>query len=188
MSPKRSILFKSEQDMNLRELLGLSQQDLASFCGMSKSHLGMIETNKRSWPMGKGKSDVELIMAYAQAEKEPADISVQEKPDPWEKKIWTRRLLEMKSEKFRKENELNKMEFKLKAARKLLQTCIKLKQNHAKKAAENETLIALWEHLARQRIHQNNEDEQAWLKLRLKQLDEGQLVVEKVLEKWAVSR
>ena len=187
MPQKKSVLSKREEDLSIRETLGISQEELASFCGFSKSHLAMIETNQRSWPMGKGKSDLELVMAYTEAEKEPADISAQEKPEPWELDIWNKRLSEIKIERYRKKKELSKMEFKLKSARRLLQTCLKLRQNHPQKAAQKAALINLWEYLAKERIHTNNEDEQAWLKLRLKQLDETKVLVESVLEKWGNS-
>ena len=184
MSRKQSVLFKKEEDLSIREILGLSQQDVASFCGISKSLMAMIEINERSFPMGKGKSDLELVQAYIEAEKDPVDLSAYEKPEEWEMKVWTKRLAEIKMEKFRKKNELKKMEFKLKSARKLLQVCLKLRQNHPEKVKQRTALINLWEFSAVERIKENNESEQAWLKLRLKQLDENHELVEEALQKW----
>ena len=63
MSRKQSVLIKKEEDLSIREILGLSQQDVASFCGISKSLMAMIEINERSFPMGKGKTDLELVQA-----------------------------------------------------------------------------------------------------------------------------
>lgn len=184
MPRKQSVLIKKEEDLSIREILGLSQQDVASFCGISKSLMAMIEINERSFPMGKGKTDLELVQAYIEAEKDPVDLSAYEKPEEWEMKVWTKRLAEIKMEKFRKQNELKKMEFKLKAARKLLQVCLKLRQNHPEKVDQKTALINLWEFSAIERIKENNESEQAWLKLRLKQLDENQELVEEALKKW----
>jgi hypothetical protein len=141
----------------------------------------MIEIRKRSWP--NGKSDDELYLAFQEGEKNPADLSeylMSEVPDL---KVWIRRLLLIKNERFRKENDLEKMAFNGKAAQRLLQTCIKLRQNHPEKVKQKPALINLWEHVAKERILENNESEQEWLKLRLKQLEEEQALVERAIQK-----
>jgi len=181
MPRKSSVLFRSEDTLKLRERLGLSQKDLASFGRISKSLLAMIEIRKRSWP--RGKSDTELYLAYAEGEKNPADLSEFVKPDASELNVWNKRLHQIQNERFRKENDLERMAINAKAARRLLQTCIKLRESHPEKVKQKPALINLWEHLAKERILENNESEQDWLKLRLKQLEEEQALVERAIQK-----
>jgi transcriptional regulator with XRE-family HTH domain len=181
MPRKKSVLRKKESNLSIRESLGISQEDYAAFCGLSKSMLSMIEIGKRDWPIGKGKNDHELIMAYLEASQNPSDISQLALPDPWEKDIWQKRLLQNQGELIRIKQLEKKMAFHYKAGQNLLRACLVLKEKFPEKAAKKEKLISLWEFLARDKIRKYNLEEQDWVQLKKQSLLAEEALLKKVL-------
>ena len=74
---KKSVLDKIPDRLIIRERLGISQENYATFCGVSKSMLSMIEINERNWPMGSSNHSW-ITIDFNEAEKNPPDLSVLE--------------------------------------------------------------------------------------------------------------
>ncbi len=172
----------SEEKLSIRLELGILQEDWAAFSGISKSLLAMIETNKREWPLGKGKTDLPLISAYAKAMEEPADLLHLEKPESMVRSQFEARLSGIRTQRFKKEKDLKKMQFLLKSGRKLLQTCHRLKLEFPELDQNRHSLLELWEKNALERISKNHEDIQALLEMKLRHLNEEEGLILKALD------
>lgn len=180
MARRGSVYTKTSH--TLRESLGLTQVEYAAFCNISPSVLGMIETNRREWPLGKGLEELPLVLAYAKSEKEPLDLSAWELPDPKSISRLERRLLEITGLQYRLENELKRMDYFLKTGRHLLQTCQYLRRDHAEAVAGKLNKIEYWEHLAANRIQENLESLQSPLRLQLRHLGEEEALLKETLK------
>jgi hypothetical protein len=175
----------SKEKLSIRLELGILQEEWAAFSGISKSLLAMIETNKREWPLGKGKTDLPLVSAYAKSMEEPADLLHLEKPESMARSQFEARLSGIRTQRFKKEKELKKMQFLLNSGRKLLQTCHRLKLEFPELDQNKQSLLALWEQYALDRISKNHEDIQAMLEMKLRHLDEEEGLILKALERFS---
>lgn len=78
---KRKAPFKKQpEDLNFREELGLKLEDVAPFCGVSVSMLGMIESDQRHWPWKANGNHQKLKMATYQSLQNPLDEAELPKP------------------------------------------------------------------------------------------------------------
>lgn len=182
MAKRRSVFYKPENSRSIREQLGITQEDYAAFSGISKSMLGMIEIGQRSWPVGKGKTDTPLVLAYALSQKAPADLSEFEKMGDEEIASLRFRLRQIALERMRREKELEQMQFFQTTSRNLLQMCHRLKQDNPDLAQKKQAVIDFWEHSAGQRLLKNSREQQQLLEMKIRHLVEEEALILIILE------
>jgi len=174
---KRSVYSKPPGQLLTRERLGITQEDYASFCGISKSMLSMIEINQRYWPLGKSNHSW-IAVDFNEVEKNPPDLSAFEKAESWEIKDYKQDALKLSVEIYKAENLLEEMEFKYKASSMRLKTCLKLRARFTNPDSLEESLLNLWEQTAKVEIRKNRPLNQQLIRLNLENLKSKKLLVE----------
>lgn len=174
---KRSLLAKLPQNLSIREQLGISQEQYADFCGISKSMLSMIEIGKRNWPGG-SPNDSEILLAFGQASKEPPDTSAFEIAQPTEKKNLEHRFRKLKVEKDRAVIVLEAMTFGYTQAQLRLKVCLLLREKFPDETTEGK-LIGLWQHKARIKLRKASPMVQELLQLQIDNLEKKMEAVER---------
>jgi transcriptional regulator with XRE-family HTH domain len=162
---RKSLLYKMPDRLSVREKIGAGQKHYASFCGISKSMLSMIEINQRDWPSKK--SDMEIRHAFYEAEKQNPDISAFEKPDDYQKKANKMRLMKLKIECYKLESALESMTFIYQQAARMLKTCAILHQKFTEPKALEFKIIDFWEFDASLKLSKNNPVDQELMQIQL---------------------
>lgn len=177
---KKSVVAKRPENLSIRERLGISQEDFAMFCDVSKSTLSMIEIGKRNWPMGK-LNQYEITSAFFTAEKEQTPVPAPPEPEAGKKSTLTRRLLKLRIEEFKVEKALEKMAFGYQAAASLWRTCGKLREKFTNPESLEAKLLNIWEHQATVKLKKSNPDVQNLLKAKLEGIRTEMQFVEKLV-------
>jgi len=174
---KRSVYTKAPDQLITRESLGITQEDYASFCGISKSMLSMIEINERYWPLGKHNHSW-IAVDFNEVEKNPSDILAFEKAEDWEIKEYKLYALKLSIEIYKAENLLEEMEFKYKAASMRMKTCLKLRLRFTNPDSVEVSLLNLWEQTAKVDLRKYKPLNQQLIRLKLENLNAKKLLVE----------
>ena len=182
MGQKKAVFKKSALERSIREWLGVSQENYASFCGISKSMLSMIELNLRSWPTGK--TDLTVIQAFIIARQNPEDLSELEKPHARKKKEWITLLKKLKLDIYKMKMALERQEFDLESAHLLARVCRLLRKQFPETDSIQSSILDLWEHTAQLKIKANSKAEQDWLRLQMDQKSARMDFIRKKLLEW----
>jgi transcriptional regulator with XRE-family HTH domain len=177
----RKAYLKSSGRRTIREQLGITQKDWAFCCGITRSHLAMIESGERSRPLDPDKSDFPLDMAFFNSQSEPADLSAAETLSESALASLRSRLRLISIERYKKNKELEQMQDLLKVGRDLLQFVHRLRQDPPRHVQGRPALLNLWEIQAKEYIEQNHESLQALVHLSLRQLAEEEALIQGLL-------
>lgn len=153
--PKKATIQKLPQELTFREELGLSLEHMATFCGVSVSMLGMIESKRRNWPTG-NLNHIKLQMALTQVQQqEPAEGEL---PAPSERQLDVihRQIRELEYKHSSLQLELKKMQFRYTQASQLFRVCQKLKPEFPTPNTLESTGLDLWEKKSIRRMEDNS--------------------------------
>jgi transcriptional regulator with XRE-family HTH domain len=142
---KRAAHRKHSSELKIRELLGISQEEYAAFFRVSPSLLSMIEINKRNW---QGMGDNDMNVAYREAEKDTAPVSIPLELTTEKKTDLEIRFLTLKRDLFNNEQGHKKTVFGHQQCERRLKTCARLREKYTDPQSLQVKLIDLWERTA----------------------------------------
>ena len=177
---KRAVHKKHSSELRIRELLGISQEEYAIFFGISPSMLSMIETNKRYWP---GMGDNDIVMAYSEAEKDPAPVSIPLELTLEKKSDLEILFLTLKRDLFKNEQGQKKTVFGQQQCERRLKTCARLREKYTDPQSLQAKLIDLWEKTAQYKLEEKLPVELELEEIQLEALRKQLAVMEKWMKK-----
>jgi len=149
---KKSPFAKGKENLNFREHLGLSLEDVAGFCGVKISTLGMIESGQRHWPWKLDDNHLQLNLASIQAQNEPLQEVDLPKLETYEIENLEDELQTLALEQIRSKKKLSKMKFQFEQAKTLLKTCFILESKYQDPDSKEFLAIRYWKNLAEDRL------------------------------------
>lgn len=177
---RRATYRKHSSELRIRELLGISQEEYAIFFGVSASMLSMIETNKRYWP---GMGDNDMVMAYSEAEKDPAPVSIPMEVTPEKISDLEVLFLTLKRDLFKNEQGQKKTTFGRQQCERRLKTCARLREKYTDPQSLQVKLIDLWERTAQFKLEEKLPVEIELEEIQLEAVRKQMAVLEKWLKK-----
>lgn len=177
---KRAVHKKHSSELRIRELLGISQEEYAAFFRVSPSLLSMIEINKRFWP---GMGDNDMIVAYKEAEKDPAPVSIPMELTPEKKTDLEILFLTLKRDLFNNEQGQKKTVFGQQQCERRLKTCARLREKYTDPLSLQVKLIDLWERTALFKLEEKLPVELELEEIQLEAIRKQLAVLEKWMKK-----
>jgi len=177
---KRAVHKKHSSELRIRELLGISQEEYASFFRISPSLLSMIEINKRFWP---GMGDNDMIVAYKEAERDPTPVSIPMELTPEKKTDLEILFLTIKRDLFKIEQGHKQTIFGQQQCERRLKTCARLREKYTDPLSLQVKLIDLWERTALFKLEEKLPVELELEEIQLEAFRKQMAVLEKWLKK-----
>lgn len=168
---RKSTARQRGMELNFREELGLKLDEIAAFCGVSVSLLGMIESGERHWPWKVGGNHQKLTLATYQSVQNPMDDSQLPKQEPWEIEKYYDKIHELTLKKIRTQKRLKKMILQYSQAKTLYQTCTRLKTEFHNEDSLEAKAIDYWEHLSKIRLRETGPVSQKRLQMKMEELE-----------------
>ncbi len=175
---KKSLVSKEIEDLSFREMIGISQDDLAAFCGVSKSTIGMIDANLRNVSI-KNKGYLEFMAPFAEIGNWFPEEPVFTAPTEAEKRKMKLIILGVRVKISRLEGDLKRTTFSYRQAVLRKKFCGILLSRMADVGSTRYSIVQGWERSANEKIKEAGPFQQKLkmvdldlLKLRLKALEE----------------
>lgn len=167
---RKSAFRKASHELSFREEMGLRLEDLAPFCGVSVSMLGMIESGERHWPFKGNRHHLKLMHAVSDAVSAPMDEMQLPQPEDWEIDKLRDEAHDLEVKARRLKRQLERMVFRYRQAKTLYQVCQRLKGDFSEGTLEFSALD-YWNTLAEERLWLHGPIPQKRLQMKLDELE-----------------